>query len=46
MEQKNPQTESATIDQLQKYAKDLAEVYQLKKEKVKELHTAKQQLFK
>jgi len=46
MKPKNPQTESATIDQLQKYAKDLAEVYQLKKEKVKELHTAKQQLFK
>jgi len=46
MEPKNPQTESANIDQLQKYAKDLAEVYQSKKEKAKELHTAKQQLFK
>lgn len=46
MEPKTPQTESANIDQLQKYAKDLAEVYQSKKEKAKELHTAKQQLFK
>jgi len=45
MEPKNPQTESPNIDQLQKYAKDLAEVYQSKKEKAKELHTTKQQLF-
>jgi len=45
MKSKNPQNESTTIDQLQKYAKDLAEVYQSKKEKVKELRTAKQQLF-
>jgi len=46
METKNPQTESSNIDQLQKYAKDLAQVYQLKKEKANELHTTKQQLFK
>lgn len=46
MKPKNPQTQSATIDQLQKYAKDLAEVYQSEKGKVKELSTAKQQLFK
>ena len=46
MKTENPQTESANINQLQKYAKDLAEVYQSKKEKAKELHTAKQQLFK
>jgi len=46
MDPKNPHTKSPNIDQLQKYAKDLAEVYQLKKEKAKELHTTKQQLFK
>ena len=46
MDPKNPHTKSPNIDQLQKYAKDLAEVYQLKKGKAKELHTTKQQLFK
>ncbi len=46
MEPKNPKTDSVDRNQLQKYAKDLAEVYQSKKEKAKELHTAKQQLFK
>ena len=46
MDPKNPHTKSPNIDQLQKYAKDLAEVYQSKKAKAKELHTTKQQLFK
>jgi len=46
MDPKNPHTKSPNIDQLQKYAKDLAEIYQSKKEKAKELHTTKQQLFK
>jgi putative two-component system response regulator len=46
METKNPQTESVNIDQLQKYAKDLAEVYKSEKEKRKELEASKQQLVK
>jgi len=46
METKNPQTESATIDQLQKYAKDLAEVYQSEKEKRKALEASNKQLMK
>jgi len=35
MEIKNPQTGSVDIDQLQKYAQDLAEVYNSEKEKEK-----------
>ncbi len=46
MEIKNPQTESVNIDQLKKYAKDLAEVYKSEKEKRKELEASKQQLVK
>jgi len=46
METKNSQTESVNIDQLQKYAKDLAEVYKSEKEKRKELEASKQQLVK
>jgi hypothetical protein len=45
MKSKKSQNETTTIDQLQKYAKDLAEVYQSKKEKMNELRTTKQQLF-
>jgi putative two-component system response regulator len=46
METKNPKTGSVDIDQLQKYAEDLAEVYKSEKEKRKELETSKQQLVK
>ena len=46
METKNPQTESVDIDQLQKYAKDLTEVYKSEKEKRKELQISEQQLVK
>jgi putative two-component system response regulator len=46
METKNPQTGSVDIDQLQKYAQDLAEVYKSEKEKRKELQISEQQLVK
>jgi len=46
MEIKNPQTGSADIDQLQKYAQDLAEVYNSEKEKRKKLQISEQQLVK
>jgi uncharacterized protein YaaN involved in tellurite resistance len=46
MEIKNPQTGSVDIDQLQKYAQDLAEVYNSEKEKRKELQVSEQQLIK
>jgi putative two-component system response regulator len=46
MEIKNPQTGSADNDQLQKYAKDLAEVSKSEKEKRKELQVSEQQLIK
>jgi putative two-component system response regulator len=46
MEIKNPQTGSVDIDQLQKYAQDLAEVYKSEKEKRKELQISEQQLVK
>jgi putative two-component system response regulator len=46
MEIKNPQTGSVDIDQLQKYAQDLAEVYNSEKEKRKELQISEQQLVK
>jgi len=46
MEIKNPQTRSADNDQLEKYAQDLAEVYNSEKEKRKELQVSEQQLIK
>jgi len=46
MEKNNMSDASVTIDQIKKYAKDLAEVYSSEKEKRSELKSAHQQLIK
>ena len=46
METRNEQSGSLNLDQLKKYARDLAEVYVSAKQKSKELHIANQQLLK
>jgi putative two-component system response regulator len=46
MERGNVYTDPLEVDQLKKYAQDLAEVYKSAKQKSKELHIANQQLLK